>query len=290
MTNWLLEVWNSITHSVSMMTFVDFVDIACVAVILYYVYRFVIQRRAAKLALGLGLLVVFFMISTLLDMKVVGFLLQNVFQVGLIAIVVVFQPELRAALEKVGGGSIKGILSITEQKNADECALMIKNVAEAMSDLSVAKTGALVVFERTTKLGDLVLTGTVINSDPAPYLIKNIFYNKAPLHDGALIIRDSRLYAAGCLLPLSSNPDIIKDLGTRHRAAIGMSENSDAVVVVVSEETGNISVAFEGKLKRGFDRNSLVKELTGYLLPSQPAKRKYRFKPKKNSAGDNDEQ
>lgn len=278
MTDWLIEVWNSIVHSVSMMTFVDFLDIACVAVILYYVYRFVIQRRAAKLALGLLLLVIIFFISSALDMKVIGFLLQNVFQVGIIALVVVFQPELRAALEKVGGGSIKGILSITEQKNADEYALMINNVSEALADLSETKTGALVVFERGTKLGDLILTGTVINSDPAPYLIKNIFYNKAPLHDGALIIRDSRLYAAGCLLPLSSNPDIIKDLGTRHRAAIGMSENSDAVVAVVSEETGQISVAFEGKLMRGFDRASLALELAKYLMPAGSPKRRYRLK------------
>lgn len=289
MTDWLIEVWNSIVHSVSMMTFVDFLDIACVAVILYYVYRFVIQRRAAKLALGLLLLVIIFFISSALDMKVIGFLLQNVFQVGIIALVVVFQPELRAALEKVGGGSIKGILSITEQKNADEYALMINNVSEALADLSETKTGALVVFERGTKLGDLILTGTVINSDPAPYLIKNIFYNKAPLHDGALIIRDSRLYAAGCLLPLSSNPDIIKDLGTRHRAAIGMSENSDAVVAVVSEETGQISVAFEGKLMRGFDRASLALELAKYLMPAGSPKLRYRLKSVKKREDGEDE-
>ena len=284
---WLADLWKRIVHSVSMMTFIDFIDIFCVAVLLYYVYRFIRQRRAAKLSLGLLLLVGFLIISNVFDMKVMSFLLQNVFQVGLIALVIVFQPELRAALEKVGGGSIKGIRSITEQKNAD-VEVMIENVASALSDLSASKTGALVVFERTTKLGDLVLTGTVIDSFPAPYLIKNIFYNKAPLHDGALIIREGRLYAAGCLLPLSTNPDIIKDLGTRHRAAIGMSENSDAVVAVVSEETGTISVAVEGKLKTGFDREKLARELEGYLITQAlPRRKKKRFDLKKNG-GDAD--
>lgn len=285
---WLADLWKSIVHSVSMMTFIDFIDIFCVAVLLYYVYRFIRQRRAAKLSLGLLLLVGFLIISNVFDMKVMSFLLQNVFQVGLIALVIVFQPELRAALEKVGGGSIKGIRSITEQKNAADVEVMIENVASALSDLSESKTGALVVFERTTKLGDLVLTGTVIDSFPAPYLIKNIFYNKAPLHDGALIIREGRLYAAGCLLPLSINPDIIKDLGTRHRAAIGMSENSDAVVAVVSEETGTISVAVEGKLKTGFDREKLARELEGYLITQAlPRRKKKRFDLKKNG-GDAD--
>ena len=128
----------------------------------------------------------------------------------------------------------------------------------------------------------------MIDSFPAPYLIKNIFYNKAPLHDGALIIREGRLYAAGCLLPLSTNPDIIKDLGTRHRAAIGMSENSDAVVAVVSEETGTISVAVEGKLKTGFDREKLARELEGYLITQAlPRRKKKRFDLKKNG-GDAD--
>lgn len=285
---WLADLWKMIVHSVSMMTFIDFIDIFCVAVLLYYVYRFIRQRRAAKLSLGLLLLVGFLIISNVFDMKVMSFLLQNVFQVGLIALVIVFQPELRAALEKVGGGSIKGIRSITEQKNAADVEVMIENVASALSDLSASKTGALVVFERTTKLGDLVLTGTVIDSFPAPYLIKNIFYNKAPLHDGALIIREGRLYAAGCLLPLSTNPDIIKDLGTRHRAAIGMSENSDAVVAVVSEETGTISVAVEGKLKTGFDREKLARELEGYLITQALPRRKKKCFDLKKNGGDAD--
>ena len=143
---------------------------------------------------------------------------------------------------------------------------MIDEVTSAVMDMSESKTGALIVFERGTRLGDLILTGTVINADPVDFLIKNIFFNKAPLHDGALIIRNNRLYAAGCLLPLSVNPDIIKDLGTRHRAAIGMSENSDAVVVVVSEETGVVSIALDGSFTRGFTRDTLTEALRKYLI------------------------
>ncbi len=183
------------------------------------------------------------------------FILQNVFRVGLIIIAIIFQPELRAALEKVGGQPLKGIRSIG--KKTGDADGVISSVTDAASELSETKTGALIVIERDTKLGDMVLTGTVIDAEPSSSLIRNIFYDKAPLHDGALIIRKGRLYAAGCLLPLSTNSDIIQDLGTRHRAAIGMSENSDAVVVVVSEETGVVSVAVDGVLHRGYSKTSL---------------------------------
>ena len=280
------EIVDGFTHSISTIGFIDVVDIILAAVILYYVFRFIADRRAGRLALGVVFLLVLYMISTLLDMKVIGFFLKNVFQVGLIALVVVFQPELRAALEKVGVGSIKSIMHITEQKKAAGVARMIGSVSSALGDLAETKTGALVVFERNTKLGDLVLTGTVIDADPAEYLIKNIFYNKAPLHDGAVIVRDGRLYSAGCLLPLSQNPDIIKDLGTRHRAAIGMSENSDAVVAVVSEETGEISLAVGGRLTRGFDREKLSAELSRYLLSEPVRSRRRRAK---NKDAENDE-
>ena len=250
MPEWLANSLESIVRIIKSISFIDIIDIIGVAVLLYYVYRFIRDRRAGKLALGVVFIVAFLIISDLLEMHALQFLLKNVFQVGLISLVVVFQPELRTALEKMGGESLRGIRSIGEQKDVSALYSLIDAVSEAAEDMSASKTGALMVFERSTRLGDLILTGTVINADPTPFLIKNIFFNKAPLHDGALIIRDARLYAAGCLLPLSSNPDIIKDLGTRHRAAIGMSENSDAVVVVVSEETGTISIAYEGILHR----------------------------------------
>ena len=259
---WLTDTAESILRTIKAITVFDFLDIFGVALLLYYAYKFIRDRRAGKLALGVVFIVAFLFLSTLLEMHAMMFILQNVFQVGLITLVVVFQPELRSVLEKMGGESLRGF----RRRDASAVHAMIASVASAAADMSASRTGALIVLERSTKLGDLVLTGTVINADPTPFLIKNIFFNKAPLHDGALIIRDCRLYAAGCLLPLSANPDIIKDLGTRHRAAIGMSENSDAVIVVVSEETGTISVAYEGNLKRGFDEASLIEELSGYMI------------------------
>lgn len=267
---WLTDSMGNIWQTIKSISFFDIIDIIGVAFLLYYVYKFIRDRRAGKLALGVVFIFAFQILSEILEMQAMQFILQNVLQVGLITLVVLFQPELRTALEKMGGESLRGIRSIGEQKGASFVYAMIDSVAAAVADMSASKTGALIVFERSTKLGDLILTGTVINADPSPFLIKNVFFNKAPLHDGALIIRDGRLYAAGCLLPLSANPDIIKDLGTRHRAAIGMSENSDAVVVVVSEETGTISVAYEGNMKRGFDRQSLTRELRQYLAEPTP--------------------
>lgn len=254
-----------ILHNIKMISLPDIIDIACVSVLFYFLYKFMKDRRSGKLAVGIILLIALKFVSELFDMYVIQFLLQNIFQVGLIAIAVIFQPELRSALEKVGGQPLKGLKSIGDNNTAPT-EKMIQNVADAVFDLSQSKTGALIVFERLTRLGDLILTGTVIDADPNELLIKNVFFNKAPLHDGALIVRDCRLYAAGCLLPLSSNMDIVKDLGTRHRAAIGMSENSDAVVVVVSEETGTVSLAIEGVLYRGYNKESLIFSLRRCLI------------------------
>ena len=254
----------------------DVIDIAIVAILLYYIYKFIRERRAGKLAAGLLILLLVQILSNFLNMHAMQFILHNVFQVGMIAVIIVFQPELRSALEKMGSEPLRGLRSISESKSGErsQTLAMISEVTEAVCDMSLDKTGALIVIERATKLGDIIKSGTVINANPTAFLIRNIFFNKAPLHDGAMIIRDDRLYAAGCFLPLSTNNDIIKDLGTRHRAAIGMSENSDAVVVVVSEETGTISVAVEGQLKRNFSYNSLKNELTGLLLSEadQPGK------------------
>ena len=258
------EFFAGCLRTIQMISIADVIDIIVVSVLIFYIYAFLRDRRAGKLALGVVLLVVLKIICDLTGMYVMQFLLQNVFQVGLIIIAIIFQPELRSVLEKMGGQPIKGIRSIATQKR-DDIARVVESVSEAAAGLSETKTGALIVIERDTKLGDLVLTGTVIDAEPSPYLIRNIFYDKAPLHDGAVIIRGGRLHAAGCVLPLSVNPDIVKDLGTRHRAAIGMSENSDAVVVVVSEETGTISLAVEGTLTRGYSGASLRRKLESCL-------------------------
>lgn len=244
----------------------DGLDILIVSVILYYAIRFIRGRRAGKLALGVLFLVVLEIFAQAMELTALSFLMQNVFQAGLIAFLIVFQPELRSGLEKMGGEPIRGIRSMREQKDAGGTTAMICALSEALCDLAKEKTGALVVIERETKLGDVIRTGEVINADMNPFLVRNLFFNKAPLHDGAVVVRGNRLYAAGCFLPLSTNNDIIKDLGTRHRAAIGMSENSDAVVVVVSEESGTISMALEGRLRRDYDLQSLEEELKKQLL------------------------
>ena len=257
-------IWNIF----STISIIDFIDIAIVAFVFYYVYKFIKERRAGKLAAGILILMLVLVVSQVLEMYALGFILTNVFQVGIIALIIVFQPELRSALEKVGEEPLKGLRNIGENKTrtSSQISADIGEITQAVCDMSLDKTGALIVIERSTKLGDIIKSGTLVNANINSFLIRNIFFNKAPLHDGAMVIRDGRIYSAGCFLPLSTNDDIIKDLGTRHRAAIGMSENSDAVVIVVSEETGTISIACEGHLHRNFSYNSLKTVLTKLLV------------------------
>ena len=266
MSNWLKENMTFIWQLLMDIRVIDILDIALVSVMLFFAFRFIRERRAGKLALGIVLLFLIMVISEALEMYVTRFFLQNIFQVGILVVIVLFQPEIRSALEKLGGEPIKSIKGIGEQKDSSETLAVIREVSETMQDLAAEKTGALLVFERTTKLGDIVKTGTVLNADVSSFLLKNIFFNKAPMHDGATIISNNKIHSAGCFLPLSLNDSIIKDLGTRHRAGIGMSENSDAVVIIVSEETGTISIAVDGKLKRGYDADTLAAELEGLLL------------------------
>lgn len=264
--NTLYDAFSGFLTQFSSIGFFDVLDIAIVSVIFYYIYRFVRDRRAGKLAVGILLVFVAMMVSNLLGMSVLSFLIGNIVQVGMIGVVILFQSELRAFLEKVGGPSFISRNRKKDKKYMSQTVQCIDAVVEAVTDFSAEKTGALIIFERSTKLGDVIKTGTVIDALPVAYMIKNIFFNKAPMHDGALIIRSNRLYSAGCFLPLSTNPEIIKDLGTRHRAGIGMSENSDAVVVIVSEETGVISVALDGHLTRHYDGAQLRRLLLRLML------------------------
>ena len=189
------------------------------------------------------------------------------FEFGILAIIILFQPEIRDALEKLGSGSISGFLSLREQRDKNQqYKAVINNITSAVRELSDSKTGALIVIERTTQLDDITQTGVSINADVNAFLIRNIFFNKAPLHDGAIVIEDARITAAGCLLPLTRRHDMGSELGTRHRAALGMSETSDAIIIVVSEETGMISVAFDCSLTRGFTADSLRRYLLKKLL------------------------
>jgi diadenylate cyclase len=261
----LEKIFNNIKFLIGQFRFIDIIDIILVSIIIFYIVKFIRERRASKLAIGVVIVLGFLIISKIFEMKAMGFLLSNIVQVGLIALVILFQPEFRAALEKVGSSSFKTFKNtISKEKEITERD-NIANICQAVSELAREYTGALIIIERSTPLGDIIKTGTVINADICVEMLKNIFFNKAPMHDGAVVIHNNRVYAAGCFLPMSKNDDIIKDLGTRHRSAIGMSEESDAVVIVVSEETGTISIALNGELRRNYDYNSLKHELSSLL-------------------------
>lgn len=268
-TNFIMQY---VINPILGITLVDILDIVLLAFLFYFVYRFIRDRRAGKVALGVLLILFILIISSAFEMHAINFVLKNFYQVGIMALLIVFQPELRAALEKVGATPMAGLKNIGEQKDAEQTVEAVNSIADAVCALSREKTGALIVIERSTKLGEYIKSGVVVNAQISSFLLRNIFFNKAPLHDGAVIIRENRVYAAGCFLPLSTNTDIVKDLGTRHRAAIGMSEISDAVVIVVSEETGTVSLAYEGTLRRNFTFRTLKQALLSILDPSGGAK------------------
>lgn len=244
----------------------DLLDIIIVAFIIYKLVQIVRQTRAKQIIYGVLIIVAAWAVSSWLDMIALHSMLNIVIGQGVIALAVIFQPEIRSALELVSRTNIS--LLGKKAKSADFTAIesSIEAVSRACQSFQSTRTGAIIVFEHKTRLGDIIKTGTVIDADTTTELLGNVFYPKTPLHDGAAIIRDGRLYAAGCILPLTQNNNLKKELGTRHRAAIGMSENSDAVVVVVSEETGIISVAMNGKLQRDFNVVTLRELLSRELL------------------------
>ena len=256
--------------------FKDAVDIIIVAFLIYGVVKLVRETRAGQLVKGLFLLVVLFIISSYFNLVMVSRVLAYFFQFAFVAILIVFQPEIRKALEQVGRNNVgQSIAAVVTGRDRSYDRAQIRKAINAVVDgvgiLQQLKMGALIVFERKTKLGDIIETGTQINCEPSGQIVGNIFFNKAPLHDGAMIIRDGMIHAAGCILPLTKNTSVSAELGTRHRAALGVSEESDAVVVVVSEETGQISVAVNGVLACRFTRDTLRAVLEGYLIPQEEA-------------------
>ena len=256
--------------------FKDAVDIIIVAFLIYGVVKLVRETRAGQLVKGLFLLVILFIISSYFNLVMVSRVLAYFFQFAFVAILIVFQPEIRKALEQVGRNNVgQSIAAVVTGRDCSYDRAQIRKAINAVVDgvgiLQQLKMGALIVFERKTKLGDIIETGTQINCEPSGQIVGNIFFNKAPLHDGAMIIRDGMIHAAGCILPLTKNTSVSAELGTRHRAALGVSEESDAVVVVVSEETGQISVAVNGVLARRFTRDTLRDVLEGYLIPQEEA-------------------
>ena len=247
----------------------DIVDILIVAFVIYKLLGLIKQTRAEQLLKGVLVLVVATFVTDLMNLHTINWLLKGTVALGAVAILVVFQPELRRILERVGHTKfVSAHGSSLESDPLEDC---VDKVSRAAGIMQESKTGALIVFERTTQLGEIIDTGTVINADPSVQMINNVFFPKSPLHDGAMIIRDSRLYAAGCILPLTQREDISSQLGTRHRAAIGMTENSDAVVLVVSEETGNISIVSNGQIERNFNAISARAKLGKLLLSDTEA-------------------
>lgn len=257
---------------VSMFSLFDAVDIIIVAYLTYKLIKLISRTNTGQVVKGIILLLIIMPLSRYLRLNVVNFILVNTMQLGFLAIIIVFQPELRKALEKVGSSRLPQILEREDSENHLEQAIM--QTVEACRSMSWSRDGALIVFEREIRLSEIVKTGTLINAVISSEIIKNIFYPKAPLHDGAVIIQRARITAAGCMLPLSNNANLSRELGMRHRAGVGMSENSDAVVVVVSEETGSISVAIGGMLKRHLAPETLEKLLRNELLPKNDENKK----------------
>ena len=251
----------------------DIIDILILSFLIYHGIKLIRETRAQQLVKGILLLVAFYLISVFLNLQTMKYLLKLCFQWGFLAIIILFQPELRRILEKLGRARFTQFALFAGNEDEEEINRIrncIDAVCEACSDLSSTCTGALIIFERKTKLGEQIATGTVLNCTPSAAVFGNIFFPNTPLHDGAVVIRDGIILAAGCFLPKPQKEELIaKQLGSRHRAAIGMSENSDAIVIVVSEETGTISVAENGELTRGFNRDSLRKMLMGRMLPEQ---------------------
>lgn len=238
----------------------DIIDIIIVAIIFYYLINLIRETRAMQLVKGIVFLFLVFFISQWLKLNALNYILGGAMQIGAFALVVIFQPELRNLLERMGRFKVGNIIDFAADSD-DEIHRVIDSVAQAAADMSETHTGALIVMERTTKLGEFISTGTTLDAAVSSGLLENIFVPNTPLHDGAVIIRNSRIVTAGCLLPLTANNNLSRDLGTRHRAAIGLSEVTDAVIIVVSEETGKISIAMNGSLTRNLSRESLAKAL-----------------------------
>ena len=269
--DFILTNFNAFIALMRTFTVSDFLDILIMSFIIYSFIKLIRETRASQLVKGILILIVAYIASFQFNFRMLSYLLNKFFEFGIIALLVVFQPELRRALEQIGRSKISRYwmsssphkYNVASYKLQQKC---IHTVVDAIFLLQQTKTGALIVFERQTKLGDIVDTGTVLRAKPSVPIIGNIFFNKAPLHDGAMIIRGTVIYAAGCILPLTKNENIDPNIGTRHRAALGISENSDAIAIVVSEENGTISIAINGILTRNYNKEELISFLEKNLL------------------------
>ena len=268
-----MEILHNLWSIVKTIQFRDVVDILAIALLIFGLFRLIRETRAVQLLKGILLLLAVYMLSSLFNLVMLSSLLRLFFEASVVILVVIFQPEIRKALEQVGRNKKwkRFIRYFADYGKNDEVEKEIKKSIVDAADTAVifsrSRTGALIVFERETMLSDIAASGTIVDATTSVALFGNVFYNKAPLHDGACIIRDGKLFAAGCILPLTTkNNEVDISLGTRHRAALGISEQSDAVVLVISEETGVVSLAVGGVLTRDYTREVLIKKLNELLL------------------------
>lgn len=262
--NDFMDYIQMIWQNLSAINISDVVDIAVVSFLIYQVVKLVRETSSARIIRGVIILIAAMWISNILQLTMVNYLFRAVLTWGIVVIAIVFQPELRRILERMGRSKLSSLMLRNDMVPMEEQAIL--EIVHACSEMSWSRTGALIIFERRENLNDIIKTGTVVNADVKDELVRNIFYEGAPLHDGAMIIRAGRIQAAGCVLPLSPNPNLAKELGTRHRAAVGMSERFDSISLVVSEETGSISIAMDGKLQRHLVPEQLDEILHSELL------------------------
>lgn len=285
----VLDYLKEIASMIPTLKIMDIIDILVVALVIYAIFTMIQSSGSVKIAKSVIIILLLAGVTDLLNMYLLNYLLDQVLEIGIIALVIMFQPELRRILEKLGSKTLREILNMKEEQR--EIDKVIAQTVSACEIMSRERTGVLIVFERSTSLADYMKSGTLLEAQVSSELLRNLFFTKAALHDGAVIIRNERIAAAGCVLPLTQNRNISSDLGTRHRAAIGMSEISDAVVVVVSEETGTISVALNGMLKRHLAPQTLEKLLLNELAPKEREKSRNplkRLRRKEKGSGQSD--
>ena len=251
----------------------DLLDIAIMTGVIYKLLWMLRKTSSGRVLRGILILLLAMVASSAISLTATSFLLKQVVELGVLVLVILFQPEIRRFLERMGSGGL-GLVFASNREPGAELETAIQQTTEAYTDMSRDKVGALMVFERQNLLDDVIKTGTALDCAVSSELLKNIFWNKAPLHDGAVIVRNGRIVGAGCMLPLSGNVNLSRDLGMRHRAGIGMSEHSDAVVVIVSEETGSISAAVGGMLKRHLAPETLERLLRNELLNDNEKEKK----------------
>ena len=265
----VLTLMEDIGRYLSLLKITDLVDVAIIVFLVYKLLSLVKSTRAENILKGVGIFLLALWLSTALELRAVSYILSHVVEWGILALIILFQPEIRQILERLGSKNIRLMRVFRPEKEITELEKAIDQTVVACSELSRTKTGVLMVFERDINLDDIVRTGTELDCTVVSELLKNIFFVKAPMHDGAVIVRHGRIIGGGCMLPLSRNVNLSRDLGMRHRAGIGMSENSDAVVVIVSEETGSISVAIGVMLKRHLMPETLSQLLRNELMPPE---------------------